>query len=56
MPVILGVTIQGLIWRLFLYPLGGPVASITNDLLGLQLEFLGGTPPEAFAWVIVVQI
>lgn len=56
MPVILGVTIQGLIWTLFLYPLGGPVATITNNLLGLQLEFLGGPPPEAFAWVIVVQI
>src|SRR4051812_43155967 len=25
MPVILGVVIQGLIWRLFLYPLGGPM-------------------------------
>jgi ABC-type sugar transport system permease subunit len=56
MPVILGVTIQGLIWTLFLYPLGGPVASITNDFLGLNLGFLGGPPREAFAWVIVVQI
>lgn len=56
MPVILGVTIQGLIWTLFLYPLGGPVATITNDFLGLNLGFLGGPPREAFAWVIVVQI
>ena len=55
MPVILGVTIQGLIWTLFLYPLGGPVATVT-EFLGLNLEFLGGPPPEAFAWVIVVQI
>lgn len=55
MPVILGVVIQGLIWSLFLYPLGGPMATIFN-FLGIQSEFLGGKPPEAFAWVIVVQI
>jgi len=28
MPVILGAVIQGLIWSLFLYPLGGPLASL----------------------------
>ena len=28
LPVILGITIQGLVWRLFLYPLGGPVESL----------------------------
>jgi raffinose/stachyose/melibiose transport system permease protein len=55
MPVILGVVIQGLIWTLFLYPLGGPMSRLF-ELLGLQSEFLGGQPPEAFAWVIVVQI
>lgn len=55
MPVILGVVIQGLIWSLFLYPLGGPVATVF-DFLGIQSEFLGGQPPEAFMWVIVVQI
>jgi raffinose/stachyose/melibiose transport system permease protein len=55
MPVILGVVIQGLIWRLFLYPLGGPVASLL-DLFGTHSEFLGGRPSEAFLWVIVVQI
>ena len=27
MPVILGAVIQGLIWSLFLYPLGGPMAN-----------------------------
>lgn len=53
LPVILGVTIQGLMWRLFLYPLGGPMQQIYN-FLGLQSEFLGGT--GAFNWVIVVQI
>ncbi len=55
LPVILGVTIQGLIWTLFLYPLGGPMDNLLG-LFGLQSEFLGGQPMEAFAWVIVVQI
>jgi raffinose/stachyose/melibiose transport system permease protein len=56
MPVILGVVIQGLLWKLFLLPRGGPVAEFLG-LFGVKgLEFLGGKPTEAFAWVIVVQI
>ncbi len=55
MPVILGAVIQGLIWSLFLYPVGGPLAKFLA-LFGLQPLFLGGQPTEAFAWVIVVQI
>lgn len=55
MPVILGAVIQGLIWTLFLYPLGGPAAQFLG-LFGLKSQFLGGSPNEAFAWVIVVQI
>ncbi|MEZ4541496.1 MAG: sugar ABC transporter permease [Chloroflexota bacterium] len=55
MPVILGVAIQGLIWKLFLLPGGGPVAQFF-EMFGVQSEFLGGQPNEAFAWVIVVQI
>ncbi len=55
LPVILGVAIQGLIWKLFLLPRGGPVAQVL-ELFGTQSEFLGGQPNEAFAWVIVVQI
>lgn len=55
MPVILGAVIQGLIWSLFLYPLGGPVARIL-EFFGAHSEFFGGQPSEAFAWVIVVQI
>lgn len=55
MPVILGVVIQGLIWSLFLYPLGGPMARIL-EFFGTRSEFFGGQPTEAFAWVIVVQI
>lgn len=55
MPVILGAVIQGLIWSLFLFPLGGPMAKIL-EFFGTRSEFLGGQPSEAFAWVIVVQI
>jgi len=55
MPVILGAVIQGLIWSLFLYPMGGPMAKLLA-LLGASSEFLGGQPSEAFVWVIVVQI
>jgi len=55
MPVILGAVIQGLIWSLFLYPLGGPMAQLLG-LFGLKSEFLGGQASQAFAWVIVVQI
>ena len=55
MPVILGAVIQGLIWSLFLYPMGGPLSKLLG-LFGAQPLFLGGQPTEAFAWVIVVQI
>ena len=53
--MILGVTIQGLVWRLFLYPLGGPVDSVL-ELFGAHSELLGGRPMEAFLWVVTVQI
>ena len=55
LPVILGVVIQGLMWKLFLLPRNGPIAQLFA-LFGSQSEFLGGQPSEAFAWVIVVQI
>jgi raffinose/stachyose/melibiose transport system permease protein len=55
MPVILGAVIQGLIWSLFLYPMGGPLAKFLG-LFGAEPLFLGGQASEAFAWVIVVQI
>ena len=55
LPVILGVTIQGLIWTLFLYPLGGPAQQILK-LFGTSSQFLGGPPSQTFAWVIFVQI
>lgn len=54
-PVILGVVIQGLMWKLFLLPSSGPMAEFLG-IFGYQGEFLGGQPTEAFGWVIVVQI
>lgn len=55
MPVIFGLTIISLMWMLFLYPLGGPMAMVWKAL-GLRSEFLGGQPAEAFGWIIVIQI
>jgi len=55
LPVILGVTIQGLMWKLFLYPLDGPMVKFLS-LFGMESELLGGPPTQAFYWVIAVQI
>lgn len=52
-PVILGAAVQGLMWKLFLLPGGGPMARFIG-WFGLESEFLGGS--HAFYWVIVVQI
>ena len=51
-PVILGVVIQGLMWKLFLQPRGGPMATIF-EWFGLESEFLGGLPGPAFNWANV---
>lgn len=53
MPVILGVVVQGLMWKLFLLPRDGPMATMFG-WFGKESEFLGG--PQAFTWVMVVQI
>lgn len=52
-PVILGAVVQGLMWKLFLRPGGGPMDTIFG-WLGMESQFLVGT--NAFYWVIVVQI
>jgi ABC-type sugar transport system permease subunit len=52
-PVILGVAVQGLMWKLFLRPGGGPMDSIFG-WFGMESQFLNGN--NAFYWVIVVQI
>lgn len=53
MPVILGVVVQGLMWKLFLMPRNGPMATVFG-WIGWESEFLGG--PQAFTWVMIVQI
>lgn len=53
MPVILGVVVQGLMWKLFLLPRNGPMATIFG-WVGKESEFLGG--PQAFTWVMIVQV
>ena len=56
MPVILGVTIIGLMWTLFLYPLGGPVEKILRLLRHAERASWEDPPFQAFLWVIWVQI
>jgi raffinose/stachyose/melibiose transport system permease protein len=55
LPVILGATIIGLMWTLFLYPLGGPAQQLLG-LFRLHSEFLGGPPSTVFYWIIWIQI
>jgi raffinose/stachyose/melibiose transport system permease protein len=52
-PFILGAVVQGLMWKLFLRPGGGPMDSIFG-WFGMESQFLNGS--NAFYWVIVVQI
>ncbi len=54
MPVVLGVTVTGLIWSLFFNPTGGPAAALWS-LFGQSSAFLGD-PNLAFSIVIFVQI
>jgi raffinose/stachyose/melibiose transport system permease protein len=54
MPVVLGVTVTGLIWSLFFNPTGGPAAALWS-LFGQSSAFLGD-PHLAFGIVIFVQI
>jgi raffinose/stachyose/melibiose transport system permease protein len=55
MPVILGVTIVGLVWTLFFYPIGGPAQRFLG-LFGAHSEFLGGSPSSVFYWIVWIQI
>ena len=55
LPVILGITVQGLMWKLFLYPLDGPMVKFLS-LFDMRSEFLGGHPTQAFYWVVAIQI
>jgi raffinose/stachyose/melibiose transport system permease protein len=55
MPVILGVTIVGLVWTLFFYPIGGPAQKLLG-IFGAHSEFLGGAPSKVFYWIVWIQI
>jgi raffinose/stachyose/melibiose transport system permease protein len=54
MPVVLGVTVIGLMWTLVLNPLGGPAESLLN-LFGASSSFLGDYT-WAFPLCIAIQI
>lgn len=54
LPVILGVTVSGLIWKLVFNPFGGP-AKVIADFLGIQSNFFADYN-HAFNLVIFVQI
>ena len=54
MPVVLGVTVIGLVWLLFFNPTGGPAAGFLS-LFGRQSAFLGD-PNIAFGLIIAIQI
>lgn len=54
MPVVLGVTVVGLVWSLIFNPTGGPAASLWGAF-GSSSAFLGD-PRLAFSLIIFVQI
>jgi raffinose/stachyose/melibiose transport system permease protein len=54
LPVVLGVTITGLIWKLMFNPLGGPVQNVL-ELFGTRSSFFGSYD-IAFELVIFVQV
>lgn len=53
LPVILGAVVQGLMWKLFLRPGGGPMDTMLG-WVGMESQFFAGN--NAFYWVVVVQI
>jgi ABC-type sugar transport system permease subunit len=54
MPIVLGVTVVGLIWLLLFDPSGGPAAS-AFDALGVQSAFFG-SDNAAMPLVVIVQV
>lgn len=58
LPVILGITVNALIWRLMFYPFGGPVNSLLNWISGGQdlTRLFFADPEMAFPLIIFVQV
>lgn len=54
LPVVLGVTVSGLVWRMMMNPLGGPLSELFN-MFHIKSAFLSSYG-SAFEWVIFVQI
>jgi len=54
LPVVLGVTVSGLVWRMMMNPLGGPLSELFKSL-DLPTGFLSSYG-AAFEWIIFVQI
>ncbi|MCD9020196.1 carbohydrate ABC transporter permease [Cohnella silvisoli] len=54
LPVVLGVTVSGLVWRMMMNPLGGPLTELFKKL-HLDTGFLSSYG-ASFEWVIFVQI
>src|SRR5579884_1564359 len=55
LPVVLGATINGLVWYVMFNPLSGPVTLMLNSALGVRSNMLG-SPASALYAVIWVQI
>lgn len=54
LPVVLGVTVTGLVWRMMLNPMSGPMTSLFKQF-GTSSSFLSSYD-AAFYWIIFVQI
>jgi raffinose/stachyose/melibiose transport system permease protein len=55
LPVILGITVNALLWRLMFNPFGGPVNALAKSLTGANLLFFAD-PHMAFPLIIFLQI
>jgi raffinose/stachyose/melibiose transport system permease protein len=54
LPVVLGVTVSGLVWRMMMNPMGGPLTELFHAF-GAKSSFLSSYS-HAFEWVIGVQV
>jgi raffinose/stachyose/melibiose transport system permease protein len=55
LPVILGITVNALIWRLMFNPFGGPVATVFERIVGESPLFFAD-PNMAFPLIIFIQV
>lgn len=55
LPVILGITVNALIWRLMFNPFGGPINNIIMSITG-ETQLFFADPDLAFSLIIFVQV